>query len=81
MKTITRWLNEAKEQGYEWADAAIKNYDPEFSRDASAVNLADAICGAFYWIESPEGDEYWAKIASDSRKGGFSPDAQRATQD
>ena len=28
MKTILEWLEEAKQQGYDWADAAIRNYNP-----------------------------------------------------
>ena len=62
MKTITQWLEEAKQQGYEWADAAIKNYDPGFSRDGTARNLKDAIGRAFHWDASPEGGRYWVGI-------------------
>ena len=62
MKTILEWLNEAKQQGYEWADAAIRNYDPNFVPINEANSLIHAIGNAFSWGSSPEKYEYWEKI-------------------
>lgn len=66
MKTILEWLNEAKEQGYEWADAAIRNYDPKFS-NLSYNSLYEALAGAFIWRASPEGHTYWEGVSESLR--------------
>ena len=68
MKTILEWLNEAKEQGYEWADAAIRNYDPKFAdfgENKQLDTLSDALDGAFDWQDNPEGEDFWVKIHMD----------------
>ena len=62
MKTILQWLEEAKEQGYDWADAAIRNYDPNFVTIKETNSLIDALGNAFAWGGSPEKYEYWEKI-------------------
>lgn len=58
MKTVMEWLEEAKEQGYPWADAAIANCDP-IAADNDADSISDSLWGAFCWSESPEGFEFW----------------------
>ena len=62
MKTILEWLNEAKQQGYEWADAAIRNYNPDFFRKENVLSLSDALLHAFNWEETPEKDTYWDHV-------------------
>lgn len=68
MKSILEWLEEAKEQGYEWADAAIKNYNYDSDKTTyphqldNPKSLAEALRGAFDWEKSPEGHKYWKKI-------------------
>ena len=62
MKPILEWLNEAKEQGYDWADAAIRNYDPNFVTIKETNSLIEALGNAFSWGSSPEKYEYWEKI-------------------
>lgn len=62
MKTILEWLNEAKQQGYEWADAAIRNYNPDFFRKGNVLSLSDALLHAFNWDVAPEKDGYWESV-------------------
>lgn len=62
MKTVLEWLEWAKEQGYEWADAAIRNYDPAYKRDDGCDNLYEAVQKAFKWVSSPEGHSFWINI-------------------
>jgi len=75
MKPILEWLNEAKQQGYEWADAAIRNYDPNFVTIKETNSLIDALGNAFAWGGSPEKYEYWegvsASLSSDEEMDGF----------
>ena len=67
MKTILEWLNEAKEQGYEWADAAIRNYDPKFTTRKERESLKEALYGAFSWERSPEKKEFWHGVSESLR--------------
>lgn len=78
MKTILKWLEEAKQQGYDWADAAIRNYDPEFSGLNNVKSLTDAIFFAFHWPNSPEGDAFW-KSVTDSLNRPSSADSSPTT--
>lgn len=59
-KTVIEWLNEAKEQGHEWADAAIENSSVE--PDARRTSLSAAIHCAFIWDGTKEGTAYWRDI-------------------
>ena len=67
MKTILEWLNEAKEQGYEWADAAISNYDPKFMPIRKTNSLIASLETAFVWGGSPEGYDYWRNVRESLR--------------
>ena len=67
MKTILEWLNEAKEQGYERADAAIRNYDPKFTTRKERESIKEALYGAFYWERSPEKKEFWHGVSESLR--------------
>ena len=67
IKTILEWLNEAKEQGYEWADAAIRNYNPDFTTVKERKSLRDALAGAFAWDKSPEEHNYWEGVSASLR--------------
>ena len=65
MKTILEWLNEAKEQGYEWAEAAIRNYNCQWtgSSPKNKVNsLVRALEVAFSWSDSPEKEVVWRGV-------------------
>lgn len=64
-KTILEWFEEAKENGAEWADKAIKNtleMSGEERLTAKAYFLSDALQGGFIWMTSPEKHEYWETI-------------------
>lgn len=65
MRTIKQWLEKAKEQGYDWADAAIRNYYPDYSDDNTSDTLCYALLMAFDWEYSPEGDAFWSEIYED----------------
>ena len=71
MKTILDWLIEARFQGYHWANAALRNYNPPFKEDEEAdiPSLAIALGKAFDWIGSPEGEVWWDIVVSDLEKG------------
>ena len=67
MKSILEWLNEAKQQGYEWADAAIRNYDPKFTTRKERESIKEALYGAFSWERSPEKKEFWHGVSESLR--------------
>ena len=46
MKTVLEWFNEAKNQGYKWADAAIRNSN---NLNGENPDLATALAAAFVW--------------------------------
>ena len=62
MKTISEWLEEAKQQGYAWADAAIRNYNPNYSIIKETKTLSAALIKAFSWRNSPEDYPYWNRV-------------------
>jgi hypothetical protein len=59
MKTVMQWLQEAKEQGHPWADAAIANC---VAPDAEKESMHRALLAAFIWDDSIQGNEYWRRI-------------------
>ena len=62
MKTILEWLEEAKQQRYDWADAAIRNYDPNYAIIKETKTLSAALIKAFSWRKSPEDYPYWNRV-------------------
>lgn len=64
-KTMLEWFEEAKANGAEWADKAIKN-TREMSGEIRLLSkfycLSSALSGAFIWADSPQKLEYWATI-------------------
>lgn len=58
-KKILEWLEQAKADGYEWADAAIENCT---YANNDAQTLRAAIMYAFKWGETPQGVEFWHDI-------------------
>ena len=68
MKTVLEWLKDAKLNGYEWADAAIKNND---NPEVYTSSLSKALQSAFVWADSPEKREYWFEIDQGLRGGGL----------
>lgn len=70
MKTVLEWLNEAKEQGYDWAEAAINNYIRQwaYSSPKNKVNsLVRSLEVAFVWSDSPEKEEFWHGVSESLR--------------
>jgi len=70
-KTVIEWLNEAKEHGYEWAQAAIYNHENQFDTIKNGmhrngqkivVSLSDALLYGFEWRQSKEGFIFWDEI-------------------
>lgn len=65
MKTIKQWFEEAKEQGYEWADAALQyteNHAKEFPEELVADSLQDAVADGFIWDKTDEKQDYWFEV-------------------
>lgn len=65
MKTIKQWFEEAKGQGYEWAEVALKyteNYAKEMPEELMAYSLKNAIDSGFCWEDTEEGEDYWFDI-------------------
>ena len=65
MKTIKQWFEEAKEQGYEWADSALQyteNHAKKFPEELMADSLKNAIDSGFCWEDTEEGEDYWFDI-------------------
>lgn len=65
MKTIKQWFEEAKEQGYEWADAALQyteNHAKKFPEELVADSLQDAVAEGFIWDKTDEKQDYWFEV-------------------
>ncbi len=69
-KTILEWLEQAKSEGYEWADAAIErvNIDRPFTGNAQAFSLSDALNGGFVWPDSEF--DFWQSLVKDLEEQG-----------
>ena len=72
VKTVLDWLNEAKEQGYEWADAAIYNVNNGRTCAGEKCNPSK-VCSslrnaldAFDWGESSQTFSFWEKVYTES---------------
>lgn len=63
MKTkeqIDKWL---KKQ--DWFDKFVENLeDKDYDKYLKLDNLSNFISGAFIWIDTPEGSDYWSRIDS-----------------
>ena len=72
LKTILEWLEQAKKEGYEWADAAIANEQDQ----SIAVNFemadsySDAIVMGFSWNQTPQGVDFWLSVATELQEKG-----------
>lgn len=59
-KTIPEWFEQAKADGLEWADAAIKNIEePSWN----ANSMYKALEMGFVWMDTAQGFVYWDEIA------------------
>ena len=65
MKTIKQWFEQAKEQGYEWADLALdyaQNNAKKFPEELVADSLQDAVAEGFIWDKTDEKQDYWFEV-------------------
>ena len=70
-KTVLEWFEQAKAEGYEWADKAIYNAhnaptsegpDKDICyKDQIKISLSHAL-SAFWWKKTNEGFGFWDKI-------------------
>ena len=65
MKTRETWFNMLKKEYRTKAFENIKRYRSDFkiALEEKERSMWDAIAGAFYWAETPEGAEYWSDIS------------------
>ena len=64
-KTILQWFEQAKAEGLEWADAAIKNIEyPSWNVNS----MYKALEMGFVWSDTPQGFSYWCEIAESFKK-------------
>lgn len=59
--TVEYWLNKAKEEGKEWADAALENAKEQETLDYRATSYRSAI-NRIVWARTPQLHEFWSKI-------------------
>ena len=63
MKTIRQWFEQAKEKGYEWADAALDYaQNNPFLEDSMVDCLQYAVADGFSWEDTEEGEDYWFEV-------------------
>lgn len=63
MKTIKQWFEQAKEQGYEWADSALDYAQSHADLEKLMTDsLKNAIDSGFCWEDTEEGEDYWFDI-------------------
>ena len=63
MKTIKQWFEQAKEQGYEWADSALQYaQNHAYLEKLMTDSLKNAIDSGFCWEDTEEGEDYWFDI-------------------
>lgn len=70
-KTVLQWLEQAKAEGYEWADAAIANAMMENDYNDLARSMSRALECAFFWDRYEQSRDYWVKIHSDLKEKGL----------
>ena len=64
-KTILAWFEEARSAGHEWADAAIEN---AWAAGTAETTGGAALCTAFIWEKTTQGDEFWRNVYDTLRK-------------
>ena len=60
--TVTEYFQKAKEDGYDWAQAALDNFTAAKTNDVLCLCLDQAIANAFSWKDSSEGYAHWNKV-------------------
>ncbi len=59
---ISEYFEQALQDGYPWAQAALDNFKTSMTLDWEVSGLAHAITCAFTWSSAPEGYDYWNKV-------------------
>lgn len=59
-KTVIEWLEQAKADGYPWAQSAINQVDKD--KYMQCNSLSHAVGNFAYWEETKEGRQYWDAI-------------------
>lgn len=65
MKKITEWAEDLPEP---IRSQYLANFHREGDEDIQTEGLLEALHGAFYWEQSPEGAKYWHKVAAELKK-------------
>ena len=65
-KTIKEWLSELPEP---YRTKAIENC--KASERVRPSSLKEALCGAFSWLDTPQGYDYWAEVYKRAEAGEF----------
>lgn len=60
--TISGYLQQALQDGYPWAQAALDNFVAAKTDDVLCLCFDQAIVNAFSWKDSSEGNDYWYKV-------------------
>ena len=62
--TVTEYFQKAKEDGYDWAQAALDNFNSmtSFEDDVDVETLHEAIDCGFVWSDTPQGYAHWDKV-------------------
>jgi len=69
LKTILEWLQQAKNEGYEWAESAINQIECDNPLEF-VDKMSESVLSAFTWRTSIEGLEYWIDICNGLKKQG-----------
>lgn len=59
--TVEYWPNKAKEEGLEWADAALENAKEQEVLDCYATSSRRAL-NFILWSSTPQGYKFWREI-------------------
>ena len=59
--TVMKWLQWAKEQGFDWAQSAIDQCRMDYERE-KVISLKSAVWVFNSWDGTKEGFKYWDKI-------------------
>lgn len=63
-KTAREWFLQAKAEGHEWADEALREHGkmPPCDKRKRFHSLRNALFGAFTWRRTSAGYDFWEKI-------------------
>jgi len=62
MKRIIEQVRQVDEVAAKWLEEEVQ-YEPSFAKNAKYLN------GLFMWVTSPQGHDFWSKIADEINNG------------